>query len=237
VHNVKLGGGAISIDSVTSVAHAVSNTVTAVGTAHTTVNGMTVAGVPVTVDDSGIHLANQSGSLGAADQLNALLAQTGFKIYVAKPTKTVRGAGIVLDSGSLVITQSNPGYVTQANDTTKMLVIGGAGIQANTGKGFTGTFSGIPAVPPAAGSTGTAAAPPTGSSAASAPSSGQAAPPVVAGAPVLASNQTKLPGGIGAGWVLLTLVGAGMVAGGLRRLPDNVLESTGPACSLERGTA
>ena len=235
VHNVSLGGGVITIDSVTSVAHAVSDTVTGTGTASTTVNGMKIAGVPVTVDSSGIHVASQSGPLPPTDQLNSALQQSGFQIYVAKPSKTVKGAAITLDAGSLILLQTNPQYGAQANDTNRKLILGGAGISADTGKGF--DFS-LPPVPPISSAGAPPGAPATGSSSvpgASAPVvAGGGSTPVVA-APRLAGNSTKLPGGLSPGWFLLALAGSAMVAAALRRLPDKVLTATGAACPLGEG--
>ena len=234
VHNVSLGGGAITIDSVTSVAHAVSDTVTGTGSTQTTVNGMKIAGVPVTVDDKGIHVASQNGPLPPTDQLNAALHQSGFQIYVAKPSKTVKGAAITLDSGSLILMQTNSQYNSNANDTGRMLILGGAGISADTSKGF--DFS-MPAVPPVSSVAAPAGGAPATGSAAVPPGSapvvaGGASAPLVA-SPRLAGNSTKLPGGLAPGWLVLSLLGSGMVAAALRRLPDSVLATTGPGCPLE----
>jgi hypothetical protein len=235
VHNISLGGGAITIDSVKSVAHAVSDTVKGTGTAQTTVNGMKIAGVPVTVDSSGLHVGPQNSSLPGTDQLNAALKQSGFQIFVAKPTKTVKGAAITLDSGSLVLMQTNPQYVGSANDTSRMLILGGAGISADTGKGFDFSMPPLPALPPLS----TGAVPPA--SPAGTPSIPAGTAPVVAGngttpsavAPRLAGNSFRLPGGLSPGWLLLSLLGSGLIAAALRRLPDSVLAATGPGCPLE----
>jgi hypothetical protein len=232
VHNISLGGGAITIDSVTSVAHAVSDTVKGTGTAQTTVNGMKIAGVPVTVDNSGVHVGPQNSPLPSTDQLNAALKQSGFQIFVAKPTKTVKSAAIALDSGSLILMQTNPQYVGSANDTSRMLILGGAGISADTGKGF--DFS-MPPLPPLSN----AAVPPASS--AGSPSIPSGSAPVVAGtgatptvaAPRLTANSLRLPGGLAAGWLVLSLLGSGLIAAALRRLPDSVLAATGPGCPLE----
>ena len=236
VHNVSLGGGVITIDSVSSVAHAVSDTVTGTGTAATTVNGMKIAGVPVTIDDKGIHVSSQNGPLPPTDQLNAALAQSGFQIYVAKPTKTVKGAAITLDSGSLILMQKNPQYNAQANDTARMLILGGAGISADTGKGFQFSMPPLSPVAPAAPAAG--AAPATGSASVPAGSApvvaGGASSPVVA-SPQLAANSTNLPGGLSPGWLVLSLLGSGLVAAAMRRLPDRVLVATGSACPLGEG--
>src|SRR5205823_9368544 len=103
--------------------------------------------------------------LPPTDQLNQALAQSGFQVFVAKPSKTVKGAAITLDSGSLVLMQNNPGYTKGANDTARILTLGGAGIQANTGKGFSlGNFSvNTSSVPPVttAGTPGSAGTPGT----------------------------------------------------------------------------
>jgi hypothetical protein len=237
LHNVSLGGGAITIDSVSSVAHAVSNTAQATGTAHTTINGMKIAGVPVTVDQNGVHVAGQGGPLPPVDQLNQALAQSGFQVFVAKPSKQVKGAAITLDSGSLVLLQTNSQYVHNANDTSRMLVLGGAALQANTGKGF-GGLGNISIPPPPASSTGTTGTPGTAGTPGTPGTPGTAAvtetgtSPVVAGTPSLAAHSSPLPGGIPAGWVVLTVLGAALVAVGLRRLPSEVLTSTGPSCAL-----
>ena len=235
VHNVSLGGGVITIDSVTSVAHAVSDTVTGTGTAQTTVNGMKVAGVPVTVDSSGIHVGPQNGPLPPTDQLNAALQQSGFQIYVAKPSKTVKGAAITLDAGSLILMQTNGQYGSNANDTGRMLILGGAGISADTSKGF--DFS-LPPVPPISSAGAPAGSTPAGAPAVPGLSTSTGTPtgstPVVA-SPQLAGNSTKLPGGLSPGWPVLALFGSALLAAALRRLPDRVLEVTGAACPLGEG--
>ena len=236
LHNVSLGGGAITIDSLTSVAHAVSDTVHATGSATTTVHGMKIAGVPVTVDSSGVHVAGQGSSLPGTDQLNTALAQSGFKIFVASPTKTVKGPAISLDSGNLVLMQTNSQYKTSANDTQRILILGGAGIQANTGKGFDFALPPVPSVPSGVtagtpGSPGTPAVPgSTGTVSAAAPGTS----PVLA-TPQLAGNSTKLPGGLAPGWVVLALAGAAIAGGAMRRLPDKVLTPAGAACPLGEG--
>jgi hypothetical protein len=234
VHNVSLAGGAITIDSVISVAHAVSDTVHGTGTAQTTVNGMKIGGVPVTVDSSGVHAGPQNAPLPGTDQLNTALKQTGFQIYVAKPTKTVKGAAITLDSGSLVLFQTNSQYNTNANDTGRLVILGGAGISADTGKGF--DFS-LPPLPAFSNPSLPGAPPPPGAPSVAAVNAasgaGSGAAPVLA--PQLTGNSTKLPSGLSPGWVVLVLAGSGLVAAAMRRLPDRVLAATGPGCPLGEG--
>ena len=67
MRKVSLGGGAVTMDSVESVAHAVTTGKTATGTASTTVHGMKIGGVPVTLDDKGIHVQGQGQPLPSLD--------------------------------------------------------------------------------------------------------------------------------------------------------------------------
>jgi hypothetical protein len=112
--------------------------------------------------------------------------------------------------------------------------LGGASIAADTNRAFQFTPPPPVSVPPAAPAASTPNAPST-----SVPgSTGVPGSPTVASeqpqgqSPVLAAAGTKLPGGIAAGWVVLALLGSGLIAAGLKRLPDRVLASSGGACSL-----
>ncbi|MDQ1697626.1 MAG: hypothetical protein QOJ03_2979, partial [Frankiaceae bacterium] len=98
MRDVSLGGGALTISSITSVAHAVTNGKTATGTASTTVQGMKVGGVPVTVDNKGVHIQGNGQRLPSIDALNTMLAKAGFTVFVADPTKTVKKASVQLFS-------------------------------------------------------------------------------------------------------------------------------------------
>ena len=53
--------------------------------------------------------------------------------------------------------------------------------------------------------------------------------------PVVASNPLAFKGPLGWGWVAVGVVLAGLVAAGLKRFPDEVLKTDGPACNLEDG--
>ena len=241
MHDISLGGGVIKIASITSVATAVTNTKTGAGTAQTTVQGMTLAGTPVYIDNKGIHIASQHAGLPSMDAVNKALAQSGFAVFLAQPTKIVQGAAVDVNSGNVVVTQNNKGYTGNANDTGVILTLGGASIHADSSPGF----AGYPVLPPPTTtgghqpSTGGAAVPAGGTTGSTATTGGSLPPaPVVAGqqppaqTPVLASQQSALPGGIKPVWVVLVLLGSVLVAAGLRRLPDEVLRSRGPACTL-----
>jgi hypothetical protein len=239
MRNVKIGGGALTIDSVKSVAHATTDGKKATGSTGTVVNGMKIGGVPVTVDNKGVHIQGQGSKLPSLDALNKSLKQAGFSVYVADPTRKVNGAAVDLFSGQLIVMQDNPQYTSNANDSAIIMSFGGAGIQADTNRGF--QFTPPPPITTPPGTTpatnpGTAAVPNT-----SVPGTTPAAPEVAgqtpAGAPpVLAAAERKLPGGIAAGLVVLCVLGSGLIAAGLKRLPDRVLATTGGACSLGSDT-
>jgi hypothetical protein len=53
---------------------------------------------------------------------------------------------------------------------------------------------------------------------------------------LLAAQKSKLPGGIAAAWVVVVLIGAGLLAAGLKRLPDRVLAAGGTVCTLGDNT-
>jgi hypothetical protein len=235
VHDLSLAGGLVTIATLKSVAHAVTDGTVASGTASTTVTGMTVAGTPVTIDDTGVHAAGQGSALPNLDAINQLLAPTGMQMFLARPTRTVSGASVTLDAGNLIIMLGNAQYKAQGNDTGRLLVLGGASIAAGSSLGFpylpipAGAVPAPPAAPvgtslPAAG----AAAPPT----ASAPAPQLAAPTQTGQSPVLAAVSTPLPGGIPAGWVVLVALGTAVLGAGLRRLPDTVLNGPGTACPV-----
>lgn len=238
MRDIKIGGGALTIDSVKSVAHATTDGKKATGTTATVVNGMKIGGVPVTVDNKGVHVQGQGSKLPSLDALNSMLKKFGITVFVAEPSKKVKGAAVNLFSGQLVVMQDNPQYTSNANDSATVMSFGGASIAADTNRAFQFTPPPPVDVPPAAPSGSTPGAPSTsvpGSS--SVPSS-----PTVAGeqpqgqSPVLAAAERKLPGGIAAGWVVLALLGSGLIAAGLKRLPDRVLAASGGACSLGSDT-
>ena len=237
MRKVSLGGGAVTIDSITSTAHAVTTGKTATGTASTTVNGMKIGGVPVTVDDKGVHIQGQGQPLPSLDALNSMLKQAGFQLIVADPTKVIKGASAELFSGQLIFTQNNPQYTSSLNDSTVVVTLGGASIRADSSLAYVYKPGPLPlppaAVPPAASTGGNVPPPSTGGAAAS---TGDLPPPQVAApagaAPVLAAHHDTLPGGISPGWVVAVILGAGLLAAGLKRLPDQLLTASGPACNL-----
>lgn len=249
VHDVSLAGGVVKLGTVSSVAEATSNTKTGTGQAHTTVSDATIAGIPVTINQTGVHLKGKSTPLPSTSPVNKALARSGIQIFVAKPTKQVNKADVSVDSGNVIVLFSQSQYVKQANDTGALLVLGGASINANTGQGVPTPHVNTPSppatqpapapapaaggggAPPAAGGGGVAPAPAGGAVS----TGGGAQPPAVAPTPQLAAQGLQLPGGLALIWVILGLMAAGGIAFGLKRLPDGMLRTTGPACPLEDG--
>jgi hypothetical protein len=59
-------------------------------------------------------------------------------------------------------------------------------------------------------------------------------PPVTA--PQIAPAGFKLPGTLGKTWIVLGIALAGLFAYGMKRLPDQVLATTGTVCNIEEGS-
>jgi len=237
-------GGVVKIASVTSSATATSDGTHAKVTGSTVVSGMTVAGQPVSVDQSGVHVISSSAPLNAiASQIvNTAIAGMGMKIEVSQPTQSTDSGDANYDAGSMVFYWSPPGSGGQTFTAT----IGGATIalQAAPGSAVSSTGVGATTGAVATGGGGTANSAPgsgltTSGSSSSAPAAGSAPTPTSGGgagtAPTLSVSRASfsLPGGVSPVWPILFLLGSAAIAAGLRRLPDRVLEEGGAACSLE----
>jgi hypothetical protein len=224
-------GGLISIGSVNSTATVTTNGVAPTATGGTTVTNMKVAGFPVTVDQDGVHAQGQGGSAAAANtQINKALAQTQTQIFLTQPTKTTSPAGMTYDSGCLLMS---------FGDGKALVLLGGA-------RAIAGATLGTPFNPPAAAPLG--APPPVPPPLAQGPTapigSGTTGLPPTASAPLpqtapnqsqtqLVANAMRLPGGaLSPGWLLAALLGAGLLALGLWRLPDRLLEHAATHCPL-----
>lgn len=234
VRDINLGG-VIQIASITSTASGTTDGTKGTGLANTVVTGATIGGVPVTIDESGVHVQGQGSSLDGLDQINSVLKNAGFAIYVAKPTKTVSGSGVSTNSGNLIVTQDNPQYTGNMNATGNVLVIGGASVIADAGLAYQGSAFTLPSVP-SLPSTAPAGTTPSGSVAAPGlPDTGGAttsAGVAPAFAPVVAGHRLALPGGLPAGYVVLVALGGLLAAAGLRGLPDRLLGAAATPCPL-----
>jgi hypothetical protein len=239
--DITLAAGAVHIGSVVSHAEGHTNGVTASGKGKTTVNEMTIGGVPVVVDDQGVTVdtAHQGVDPVAGATLNSVLANLGMSVVLSQPTVTRNGGSISYDAGSLIVNWRPPNSV---NIFTAHL--GGARVLAAA---TPATFASAPlpvgepvVVPPVSSVEPPAVVPPYG-----APVTGvtvpigtaPVVPPVVPQQPpVVAASQERLLDGLGIPvWsVLLTATGALFLVAGLWRVPVVVLPDEPPVrCPLE----
>jgi hypothetical protein len=239
VANVSIGG-VLSIGSVVSTVHAVTNGTHSHGTASTQVFGVKIAGVNVTVDQHGVAVSGKgllppSVLATLSKTVNNALKSAGMRMFVARGTSKIKGPSVNLDSGDLIIAISNHGYSANVNDTGMVLELGGASVSANGSPGYVAPVAGstVPPSTPAPAATTPSSAVPPAPSTGTLPGPSSAPAPVTAPPPVVAPAALKLPSGLGAGWVVLGVILAGLFALGMKRLPDQVLAATGPACHLE----
>jgi hypothetical protein len=250
VSDVSLAGGAVKIDSVTSDAFASTDGVTAKASGKTVVSGMTVGGVPVTVDGDGVHAQGQSPvPLQTGQQtVNTVLTNLGMSIYMGSPITSGSGPGKDYFAGSLVIYWAPPPApsgvpLPGGNDFT--VTLGGAAVSVDGDPaldfGSPTTPTDTPTDTPVIDNPPVAVAPPVVSGITGLPETpvDTSVPPTVTPpatvptAPVLASRAVTLPDGLSPAYAVLGLVGAGFCMLGMRRLPDRVLAATASACPLE----
>ena len=236
VQDINLGGGVIKIESVRSIANAKTDGTSSSGEARTIVNGMTVGGQPAYIDENGFHIGEQGQPANAiANQIaQQALGEAGFKIAVSTPSKETSGAATTVTAGSLVITQGEgdegAGTISfggaavsvtgQGGDVSDLLG-GSSDLGGDTGGDFSSGTGSIDV-----GSGGSSPLPTT--------SGGTGGTPQVIGVQPIASHGKPIK----AGAVILGLLGAGLLALGMRRLSDDVLaeqvEQT--TCTLEGGS-
>lgn len=237
VHNIKLAGGVVTISSVTSNATGTTDGNRASGTGGTTVSGLVIGGQPAYVDQQGVHLG-QGGPGAPVNSVastiaNQALQGAGMKIAVSQPVTRVQGAQVTYDAGNLVVYWAPPG---DTHGDTFTATFGGASVTATASPGFTlptaltlpsaaapldtGSSTAALAAPELPLSTGAPAAP-----AATAPSPAAPAPvvPLATARPAAA-----LPRGLSPVLPVLAVLGALLMAAGLRRLPDRVLAGSTP---------
>jgi len=137
VGRVTLGGGQIVIKGI-SVDASIENDGTATPTykANVSVAAASIGGIPVTIDQDGVHVANQHQALPykqASDSLNSALKQAGIQIFLVAPQVT----NCSQSSGASTSTSTT----TTATASTTTDQSGTAGPCAQTGAA-TGTCSG-----------------------------------------------------------------------------------------------
>lgn len=232
VERLSLLDGMVQIGSVTSAVTATSDGVTAKAEGVTTVSGMTIAGVPVSVDGTGVHVDGTDVPNPLPQQaVNDAIEALGLQVLLTEPRTTTSGGAVRHDAGALVL------LFTQGESTYGM-TIGRASVDvAATPAGGPEAVE-LPA-PDAPAPFAPAAAPPSltlpGTAAPlelprvdSPPATpvAPAAAPVTAPPPLASSFVPAafvLAGGVPTLLALLALGLVGLLAAGLRRLPDRVL--------------
>ena len=101
--------GLVTIDSVETLAHAVSDGLQADADGSTVVNGLEVNGNPATVDEEGVRFSDPA----VQPVQENVLTNAGIEMFVTKPRSTNEGDAASYRSGSLVIvwTLGDSGYV------------------------------------------------------------------------------------------------------------------------------
>ena len=235
--DVSLANGVVKIGSVVSHAEARTDGTTAVGKGKTTVSGMTIAGVPVVVDDNGVTVSTQHGAVppSAAQTVNQAVASLGMQFALSTPTQNRQGGAISYDAGSLTMLWKPPG-----SSNTFTASLGGSRVVAAASSSAASLPAPLPAgAPPVAPQPASAIGQPGQAPQVSLPGTGQ--PPVVqapgtAGAAPVTQALERLASGTPAPtWtVVLTLMGAALLLGGLWRVPGLVLVEPRPVrCPLE----
>jgi hypothetical protein len=244
-------GGVVHIGSVQSEATATTDGTTATVKGGTKVTGATVAGVPVTIDESGVSVNGSGLAIKTlTDQVNSALSQAGITLRVSEPQGKPVGAGVSYTSGALVAV-----FAPQAGYQFSV-TLGGANVTATsvpaitftpptTTGGTTGT-TGTTGGGATTGGAGTGGVSVGGTSGLVSGTTGDLAP--TTGAPTdvpgpqtltpqLAGSSAKLRGPVKPWLVVTGLLGVGLMLAGLKRLPDRVLEALPPVCPLEEKNA
>ena len=240
IGRVSLLGGVVQIGAVTSTAKATSDGVTASSEGATTVTGMTIAGVPVTVDGTGFHVngTNVSNPLPLA-AVNEAVAATGLQVLLTAGRTTASGGTVSHDAGALVLlfTQDGATYsLTLGRASVDVLASPGdplastpdvlgaplAPASAPMAPDARGPLSGLPVSPLAGAGPGTAA-PVTSTPVTGTPPNPGAVPALGTAAFPVTPVSFALSGGVPSVLVVLGLAAAGLLAAGLRRLPDRLL--------------
>jgi hypothetical protein len=244
LHDLVLAAGVVKIGSVQSTAAAVSDGRTATSTGSTTLSGATVAGVPVTIDEAGIHASTVHEILpGQAEQtVNTALGNLGMSVRLIGSTTTSKAGMIRYAAGTLVFTWTPP-PPPQGADTHQTIIfaVGGASVAVNAVPGYSGPQVGPSAAPFQPPAVVAPAVPPGGGWVPSVAGSSQPpslAPtgtvPVTTPVTTAASQLPALPSPLGVAWLLAgTAVGALIGLGFFRRLPTSFAAAAGSKCPWE----
>ena len=227
-------GGVIKIDSVTSHAEAATDGVAAgAPTGSTVVQGMTIAGQPAYVDDTGVHIGEQPGqpANAVASQIaNQALSGGGFSFFIAQPQQEQSGSAASYTAGSLIIQWIPPGnssgnvfFISLGGARASVVATLGQNFNAPSVAPFVPSVSTPPAAPSLPARPGISSTPVTSP----APVGAKAAPAAI-GAKPIAATVTGI-----AGQVVLGLLGTGLMFFGFRRVADDIVDRAPSSCPLE----
>lgn len=239
VHDIDLAAGVIHIDSVVSDAVATSDSVVAKASGKTVASGITIAGIPVTVDGRGITVQDSNlPSAVATAAVNTAVNQAGIIVAMGAPSGKPQGAAVDYSAGSLVVLWTTPGG-------TVTVALGGVNVSVDTDPAL--DFS-LPDVP-TTGGTGTGSTPVTGGTVVpgtTPPIEGVSVPPSIDSGstpttptisnPEILPAALELPEGLSPWLGVMGVAGAGLVMAGLKRLPDRLLQTAAPDCLIEETT-
>ena len=235
----------LSIDSVTSIARAVSDGQRQVRpTGEITVAGVRVLGQPATIDQKGIHIGGQSTSLDPAtkalqDAARQALSSIKFAMtFAPEPNLRVTGTQAVAEVGGITISFADSSGASYQITVGKALAMADASPNVEFSVEAPGVAGGggLGGTEPAAGAGDTGASVSTGGESLGDNSGGTSGggETVLPGG-VLASGSP--PGGksIDAGLIVLVVLAAGALAFGMKRLSDDVLSqrAAGMTCPNE----
>lgn len=256
-------GGVVDIGSVTSSASATSTgAATPTLQGDTVVHHMTVAGQSAYLDGTGVHLGSPGAPAGPAEvaAVDSALKQAGMEIYFTSPHTITVGGTAYYYAASVLFYWAPPG--DPSHDSLTMTV-GGSGVSMTaSGTPSTTYVAPPPAGGPAAVPPSSAASPP--SAAVGTVGADGGAAPVLAStggsgtslslpaSPAAAASATPadtgagqgdarpagfdLPGGIGAGWIVL-LLAVGLLGAALTtRLPGLLERRAAAVCPRQKSS-
>ena len=250
MNGVEIAAGLVKIDTVLTIAKAVSDGTTATLEQSVTVSGVTVGGQAATIDESGMHFgpsSNPNPLDAPVAGFNEGFAEAGFEAFVTKPVdQTSEGGAGSVSSGAVVFVWTmgdagNETVVTLGGSRARVQATPGSALDLGTdldsltGAGDFGSGSadlGSFSAPVDLDSTGSFGSPSTGSSG----SGGGGSKIVPADAVLGFENVSTLSDRVPIGWMLIGILGMFLVGSGLHGLrAATVTGAFGTACPLERG--
>jgi hypothetical protein len=238
LHDVSLAK-VITIDSVTSFGRAATNGVDGTAEGSTVVSGLSIGGMPATIDEDGVHFGDQTNPNPAnavAQQIGEqVLSHAFIQMYLTEPVKVNEGGSVSFSSGSLVVLW-NP-------DPSNSFVysVGGVNVRSRAALADPDAGTTDPAPDPSGGPSDVSP------SASSSDTPLPADPPVMADAAPLAaaalpaSSAPEVFGvpiryfdGLSPGLVLASFAGVALAVAGLRRVRIGAFDGPSDTCTLQQ---